>query len=227
LALLAGCDPPGKPTPEDRDALANRVVNFPALFNDNCAGCHGADGKLGPAPPLNDKIFLDSVPDDVLLRVIKEGRPGTPMPAWAREKGGMLTAEQVKVIAKGIKPRWAVPAPANHDLPPYLAPKGSTGNREAGIKLFANACAGCHGDRGQGGTNNDQPVGALNDPAFLALISEQALRRIVITGRPDLGMPDYRGRDGRPPGFTPLTSQDISDLVALLASWRSSSSANP
>jgi len=81
--------------------------------------------------------------------------------------------------------------------------------------VFARACAGCHGRQGQGGEH-----GAINEPAFLALISDRALRRIVITGRPDLGMPAYDGTDGRPDDFPPLTSAQIDDLVALLASWR-------
>jgi hypothetical protein len=46
------------------------------------------------------------------------------------------------------------------------------------------------------------------------------LRRIIITGRPDLGMPDYAGADGRASDFQPLSAADIDHLVALLASWR-------
>ena len=79
--------------------------------------------------------------------------------------------------------------------------------KEEGLKVFARACASCHGDRGQGGTNGGKSVGAINDPDFLALISDQALRRYVITGRPDLGMPDYADPKGRPEGFQPLTSR--------------------
>ena len=81
--------------------------------------------------------------------------------------------------------------------------------------MFARACAGCPGRQGRGGD-----AGAINDPAFLALISDRALRRIVITGRPDLGMPAYDGKDGRTDGFRPLTAAEIDGLVALLASWR-------
>jgi len=71
---------------------------------------------------------------------------------------------------------------------------------------------------GQGGRH-----GAINDPNFLALISDQALRRIVITGRPDLGMPNYAGTKGRPENFQPLTAENVADVVALLASWRTES----
>ena len=86
------------------------------------------------------------------------------------------------------------------------------------------ACASCHGERGQGRVFSDEkggkPAGAINVPAFLTLYSDQALRRFVITGRPDLGMPDCTDRQGRPDEFKPLTSQEVTDLVALLASWR-------
>ena len=35
--------------------------------------------------------------------------------------------------------------------------------------------------------------GSVIDPAYLALVSDQALRTAVVAGRPDLGMPDWRG----------------------------------
>jgi cytochrome c oxidase cbb3-type subunit 3/ubiquinol-cytochrome c reductase cytochrome c subunit len=60
--------------------------------------------------------------------------------------------------------------------------------------------------------------GAINNPAFLALISDQALRRTIITGRPDLGMPAYDRKGGQA-----LTPADVDDLVALLRYWRQGS----
>ena len=42
--------------------------DFALLYATNCAGCHGADGRLGPAPPLNDPLFLAIVPDASLFR---------------------------------------------------------------------------------------------------------------------------------------------------------------
>ena len=49
------------------------------------------------------------------------------------------------------------------------------------------------------------------------------MRRYIITGRPDFGMPNYAEQriDARP-----LTSQEINDLVALLAYWRVGGSDN-
>jgi mono/diheme cytochrome c family protein len=103
--------------------------------------------------------------------------------------------------------------------PSYLADASDHGDKDRGAKVFAQACAGCHGPTGAG--TPDQ-AGAINDPAFLALISDQALRRYVITGRPDLGMPSYNEKTQRDAGFQPMTSRDIADVVALLGHWRKS-----
>jgi cytochrome c oxidase cbb3-type subunit III len=220
LVWLAGCNWPGQPKPEDRPVREDQVTDFGKLFAKHCAGCHGGEGKFGPAPPLNDRLFLAIVPDEELLRVVREGRPGTPMPAFAREKGGPLTARQVEALAQGLKPLWGG-APPQEKPPPYLAPKGA-GDAKRGEKVFALACAACHGEKGQGA----KQAGALDDRAFLALVSDQALRRIVITGRPDLGMPIYSDSDWRSPEFQPLTSEQINDLVALLGDWRVGRSQN-
>ncbi|HEY7318089.1 MAG TPA: hypothetical protein VIE89_10990, partial [Candidatus Binatia bacterium] len=51
---------------------------------------------------------------------------------------------------------------------------------------------------------------------YLALVSDQGLRTTVIVGRSDLGMPDWRANvSGQP-----MSPQEISDVVAWLASHR-------
>ena len=233
LAFLAcspaGCDLPGQPRASQRNVQPYEVRTLTVLFQRNCAGCHGVDGRLGPAPPLNDKLFLALIPDSELERLITEGRPGTLMPAFASARGGHLTTEQVKILAEGIKPRWGPVEHAPSGAPPYLIPRtppegAGTGNKEEGLKVFAQACASCHGRHGEGGRygglTDGKPVGAINDPNFLALISDQALRRYVITGRPDLGMPDFADPTGRPEDFKPLTAQDVNHVATLLAFWR-------
>jgi mono/diheme cytochrome c family protein len=237
--FLVGCDLPGKPKPSERFQRPEEVHDFATLYGQNCAGCHGADGKLGPAPPLNDPLFRAIVPAEELEMVVSGGRPGTPMPAFAKGHGGSLTPLQVQVLVMEIKgkpyripsqteeisPKWGVPPAAGEDVPTYVRSGEKPDRTTAGLEqvrttVFARACAGCHGERGQGGKHHGQPVGAINAPAFLALISDQALRRLIITGRPDLGMPDYAEAHGRGEDYQPLTSAEIDQLVALLASWR-------
>jgi cytochrome c oxidase cbb3-type subunit III len=225
IGWAAGCDVPGRLRSGERYVPPQQERAFPVLYRQNCAGCHGADGTLGPAPPLNDKLFLALIPDRELKRVIAEGRTGTLMPAFATASGGPLTAEQATILANGIKSGWDSVEPAPRGAPPYLLAsarsKGAgAGSEEDGLDVFAMACASCHGDHGQGGRYGGQTVGAVNDPDFLALMSDQALRRLVITGRPDLGMPRYDDPMGRPRGFQPLSDEDVTNLVALLASWR-------
>lgn len=220
FVLLVGCDWPGKPKDTDRPIPAEKVADFNALYSTHCAGCHGADGTFGPAPPLNDPIFLAIVPQEELRRVIAEGRTGTPMTAFAQDKGGPLTNQQIDILAQGIKPRWTPTKKPKEHLPGYLLSDAKIGDKSAGLKVFARACAECHGQDGQGGGS----TGAVNDAAFLALVSDQALRRYILTGRPDFGMPNYAERDDI--DFKPLTSQEINDLVALLSYWRVSGSVN-
>jgi len=215
LAVIAtGCD---QRQAAYRPVPADRVVDFGTLYAENCAGCHGADGTLGPAPPLNDRIFLSIVPDAVVLSLITDGRPGTPMPAFARNKGGPLTDEQVKALAAGIQRRWGSGRRVRADLPAYsIGANSAAGDKARGLTVFGRACGPCHGAKGEG----KEQVGAINDPDFLKLVSDQCLRRYTITGRPDLGMPDFADKHGRASDFQPLTSGEIADLVALLANWR-------
>src|SRR5262249_49796182 len=152
--------------------------DFDALYGARCAGCHGADGKLGPAPPLNDPLFLAIVPDAELLHVVSEGRAVTdaqrsPMPAFARTQGGPLVDAQVKALAEGIKKRWR-PARPGDASPTYFSPEGGEGgDRDKGGGVFARSCAGCHGMEGEGVESNGRLRRKINDPAFLALISDK------------------------------------------------------
>ena len=210
--LLAACDSlPGKPTLADKPLRPAEVVDFATLYGQNCAGCHGADGLMGGARPMNDPIYLALAGRDRLIAITATGVPGTPMPGFATSAGGMLTDQQVAIIADGMISTWgAAGALRNTVLPPYAA--SAPGDPSAGAQAFARHCAGCHGADGTGGEKGRSVV----DGAYLALVTDQALRSAVICGRVDLGMPDWRGgRDG-----TRLSDQEIGDVVAWLAAKR-------
>lgn len=215
-AALAGCDGlPGRPRPDARELARADVLAFPTLYAANCAGCHGADGRLGAARPLNDPVYVALVPPDRLRKIIAEGVPGTLMPAYLQAAGGELTAAQVDAIARGIRAQWGRPdAVKGVALPPYEASAAGEAPAEVarGAAVFAAACARCHGAEGTGAA----PGGPVADPTYLALVSDQHLRTTVIAGRPDLGKPDWRGDV---PG-QPLMPQQISDVVAWLAGQR-------
>jgi mono/diheme cytochrome c family protein len=219
LALvMAGCDFPGRPKDNEHVVRAEQDRTFDVLYARNCSGCHGPDGRLGPAPPLNDPLFVTIVPDQVLDSVIRGGRPGTLMPAFAEKQGGALTVAELQTLVSGIKSHWRPAHPPVGGVPVYALPakpkeSPSVATVKRGAAVYARACAGCHGDKGQG-----ESAGAIANPAFLALLSDQALRRLIITGRPDLGMPNYAQTEGRDDDFKPLASAEIDDLVAFVRS---------
>jgi len=194
---------------------------FDTLYRGNCAGCHGADGRLGAARSLNDPLYLALVSGDRLRKIISEGVPGTSMPAFGTTAGGSLTAAQIDALVKAMLARWARPdATKGAAMPPYEGPATSQdADRTSGKEVYGRACARCHGPEGQGGPT----AGSIVDPSYLALVSDQSLRSTVIAGRPDLGQPDWRDDI---PG-QPLTPQQISDVVAWLVGQRRPVSGRP
>lgn len=220
LALLAGCDRlPGKPTAAERWVDPSEVVDPVTLFADSCSGCHGQAGRPGPARQLEDPLYLAVIGRDEFRRVVSEGVPGTLMPAFAKDVGGWLTAGQIDALVEGIfgpAPRPSLPAGAV--LPSYAVP-ASAGDAARGEAVYVRYCAECHGPDGRGGEH----AGSVVDPAYLGLVSDQALRSAVIAGRIDLDMPGFAGYRDLPP----MSDQDVSDVTAWLASHRRAFPGSP
>jgi cytochrome c oxidase cbb3-type subunit 3 len=215
LIAVSGCSRlPGKPAPGPEVPRPDSVLNPVALYGANCAGCHGLEGTHGPAMALADPLYLAIADDSELRSTTAKGRPGTAMSAFSQKEGGMLNDEQIDAIVRGIRERWGSSGQtAGMTTPPYQV--SAHGNAPQGQAVYETFCASCHGTNDRGGPK----AGSVTDPSYLSLISDQGLRTIVITGRPDFGAPDWRGNvPGRP-----MTDQEISDVVAWLSSQRASS----
>ena len=255
VALLSGCDFPGKPNPADRPVPPEKVLEFATLFKTNCAGCHGTDGNLVPHLPSTIRYSARLCRRRNWNALSSAGRPGTPMPAFALANGGTLTAAQIRVLVyeiKGIHYRLADVAEGKEsERQPATMPLGSRRNGESPERwrrirlricrpnprrferrrlradpqhgLRAGLCRMSRGVRRRRGSRPHQR-------SFISSTYERpGLRRLIITGRPDLGiltgqpdlgMPDYAGTNGRDSDFKRLTSDEINELVDLLASWR-------
>jgi cytochrome c oxidase cbb3-type subunit III len=217
LALM-GCSFRGKPGPGPEVPRPDSVLDPVVLYRENCAACHGAEGKNGAAMALSDPVYLAIVDDDTLRATISKGRAGTAMSAFAQKEGGMLTAQQIDAIIRGIRQRWSQPNVLRGVVaPPYAAQ--APGNPQSGQVAFNTFCASCHGNGNQGGSK----AGSVTTPAYLSLISNQGLRTLVIAGRPDFDAPDWRNNV---PGH-PMSDQEISDVVAWLAAQRPQSAPSP
>jgi cytochrome c oxidase cbb3-type subunit 3 len=222
LALAAASctrgTPPGRPSAESVVMRPSQVTDFASLYSSNCAGCHGAEGKGGAAVGLADPVYLAIVDDATIRNVVSEGIPGTAMPAFARESGGMLTKEQVDAIVKGIRARWYKPDILGGIKPPPYAAE-EPGDPERGAQTYAVFCSSCHGVDGRGG----EQAGSIVDSSFLALVSDQGLRTTVIVGRPAIGAPDWRGNvRGKV-----MTDEDISNVVSWLVAHRTDVPGQP
>jgi len=209
-ALTIGCGRPGPPEPRPE-----AITEFATLYGENCSGCHGPQGREGVAQPLNDSLYLSIVGDADLKRIIGRGVPGTPMTAFAKGAGGMLTDPQIDALVAGMRRDWGgrvePPNPAV-PLPPYSAAQGDpAGDPGRGREAYQTYCARCHGQEGRGG-----PAGSIVDRAFLALTSDQGLRTTVIAGHAHDGMQGWRSYV---PGH-PMQAQEIADVVAWLGSYR-------
>ena len=218
LALLAACGPPpGRPAKGSQALAPDEVVEFRALYAANCAGCHGRDGRGGAAIALADPVYLAIADDASLRKVAADGVRGTAMPAFAQSAGGTLTDAQLDVITSGIR-SWERPGALGGANPP---PRVATlpGDARRGAEAFGTYCASCHGAHGEGGPKGS----AITNDSFLGLISDQGLRTIIIAGRADLGAPDWRGYV---PGRL-MSDQEVSDVVAWLASQRVQSPGQP
>ena len=124
------------------------------LFGDNCAACHGRDGR-GRAnyPDLTDDDWLWGGGPELIEQTMRVGintaHPDTrigQMPAFGRDQ--MLDREQVRNAAAYVY---------SLTNPDYSTPE-NLDRIDAGHEVFVSTCAACHGDNGQGNLD----VGAPN-----------------------------------------------------------------
>lgn len=219
LSAMLGCAAPhGQPRKGSETPAPNEILDFPTLYAENCAGCHGAGEQGGAAIALSNPVYLAIADDAAIRKAIAKGVPGTAMPAFAESAGGMLADKQIEVITSGIRSRWSQPGILHRANPPSYAAK-SAGNISHGELAYKSYCESCHGPAGHGGAKGS----SVTDDSFLALVSDQGLRTIVIVGRPELGAPDWRGNVPD----KPMSDQEVTDVVAWLASQRVQNPGQP
>ena len=208
VALVASCGRPVDPTESGRKQ--EMTAAFDGLYETNCAGCHGTDGRNGAALSLNDSVYRAVMDLAAARRAIATGVRGTLMPAFARSAGGVLADSQIDVLVQGLQTRWSRQAASGLAGAPAYADRA--GNPEAGAGAYTTFCAKCHGMPGGPGAK----PGEVYAHSYLALVSNQWLRTAIVVGRPERGMPDWRNDvPGRP-----MTDGEITDIVAWLAAQR-------
>ena len=146
------------------------------LFVNNCAACHGSDGRGAPGfPNLTDRDWLWGGTPEMIVQSISVGRSST-MPAWRSALGGDSGVEDVLRYVMSLSGR---------DLP--------AGDLESGRAKFATICSACHGADGRGNPLLGAPN--LTDQIWLNGGSVISVRTSIANGR-HAEMPAHLARLG-------------------------------
>jgi mono/diheme cytochrome c family protein len=130
-------------------------------------------------------------------QTIATGGAHKTMPVW----GEVLTQAQIDALVNYI----------------VSASQGSSVQR--GQTLFADNCAVCHGDFGEGGPSPVDPnqiIAPLGTADFLNTHDDATLFQVISQGQSDLGMSPFGTANGGN-----LDDDQINSIVAYLRSWQS------
>jgi mono/diheme cytochrome c family protein len=179
------------------------------LFVDNCAMCHGVDGKGRVGARLEN--FPGIQIEATLSQTIAQGVPGSVMPAWGQASGGPLSEQDIADIVAYITGAFGGTEPLA-PLPTYVPPDiprlpNVQGDPSAGAVVYHAECFACHGHEGQGRFGaplaKDWPV---TDP-------ETYIRQVVTQGISGTIMPAWGTEAGGP-----LSVEQIADVAAYVLS---------
>jgi cytochrome c oxidase cbb3-type subunit 3 len=135
-----------KAAPAPRPPLAEPAAAGEQLFQQNCAFCHGRDAMGGEGGPdlTRSRLVRSDTNGDNIGAVVREGRPGTAMPAFnfsPQQIASLVAFLHAQVRAAASRPggRRGVSVA---DL--------QTGNAAAGKAYFygAGGCSKCHSPTG-------------------------------------------------------------------------------
>jgi len=170
----------------DQDLRGFAVSAGASAFKVYCSQCHGSGAQGGPGfPNLNDDSWLWGGKPEQILQTIAHGVRDTTstetrdslMPSFGKD--GILTAEQVTQATNYVLQLGGL----EHD----------TAAVAAGTAVYADNCAACHGDKGEG--NQDLGAPQLNDAIWFYGNSEQQIAAQV--RQPKHGMmPAWQARLG-------------------------------
>lgn len=163
--LVYSAEPP--PLSEEQSAAAA------ANYQQYCALCHGENrqGHVNDhAPSLRSQSLMTSGMYE-MVNATAYGRFGTPMAAYVDEMGGPMTRREIVDLVRWLRSHVAVDSYKTTDEP-------VTGDPDLGKAVYAEHCASCHGENGEGGTGT-----ALGNQAMLSLTTDRFIRYAIEHGR--------------------------------------------
>jgi mono/diheme cytochrome c family protein len=168
FVLFVAREEPARMPAKEANFAGRSVENGAAVFEANCIGCHGVQGKgiPGVAPSLNSPEFFTTRLEEVGYtgslrnfiqgtveagRAVDSGQYSAKMAAWGQSYGGPLRPDQVSDVASFIL-NWEATALAGEITTPQPTPTPLAADAspvEIGQAVYAaQGCAGCHGEAG-------------------------------------------------------------------------------
>lgn len=219
----------GEQPPQEEDQGDRRPPPFPAhqrplappavlergktMYSSMCSACHGADargGQLGGVNLLRSPAVLGDRDGEIVLPIVKKGRPGTAMAAMP------MPDEDIKAIVAFLHSLQA--SGSNQGGPPPGPPVELNilvGDAKAGAAYFAASCASCHS------TTDDLAGVASRVP------DAKSLQNLWVSGgRAGGGAPGRRSRNAEQAATVKVTLPDevvqgrlvrIDDFLVTLA----------
>jgi high-affinity iron transporter len=182
----------------DLPTKAISLAEGKAIYDRNCASCHGALGRgdgaaskgMTPPPPaIGTRDAMHDVSPALMYRIVSVGIAGTPMGSWSDK----LSADE----------RWNVVAYVNslRTTPQQIA---------EGEGLYTQRCVSCHGPTGSDDGSAAQMLSKLPPElgsfAWQAERSDAQIAGAIKNGAPGTAMPPSRD----------LTDADLTTMVAYV-----------
>jgi mono/diheme cytochrome c family protein len=184
--------------PAWQGTLSEEDIDTLAAYVTNPTGRPAGEVLFGQHCTACHGARVPSSPDMVTARkVIRGGGAHVTMPVW----GEILTPEQLEALVQFT-----------------LTSAQGGGGTQQGARLFADNCAVCHGQFGQGGPNPVQAgdlLSPISTTEYLGTRDDTTLRNVISQGQPDLGMSPFGSAFGGP-----LDDEQIDALIAYMRSWQ-------
>lgn len=191
------------------------------LYAQNCVACHGASGEgIAAYPPLTTATSMDA---QTVYNTIERGRYNTGMAAFGVDEGGILTGMQIqslvtmlqadtwdtvaaRVAVLGLTPPQIIVAeiPAETMAVVETLPDGAAFS--AGLTVYAESCAACHGANGEGSTL----APALNTDELRIRLSDADIARTITEGVPGTLMSSWSSA---------LDAAQQQAVITLISRW--------
>lgn len=196
LSLLLLCSPTLLPAAEAASP------NAPLLYHNYCSVCHGDRGNgqskanmaLDPPPrDFSSPASRRELTRERIIHSISRGRPNTAMVGWDSQ----LSEAEIAALASYLLDKFIDP----HDAV----------SQHPGKPLYAQNCAVCHGDHGNGGRwtagMNVQPRDFTSERG--RALNRETMLDALNNGRPGTAMASFKNQ------LTPQQMGDVVDYIRI------------